>query len=126
MKNATEAVTIPNFWTDGLGALVEPFRPVSDRPAVNFTVADEDVIFKFENSASAIFAGKTSDAPMLVGWNREDPLGWIAAVFPNGTNVEQAERLLSAAFGDGFEALSIILEPQSIGLSYSKNDNWPL
>ena len=63
---------------------------------------------------------------MLVGWNREDPLGWIAAVFPNGTNVEQAERLLSAAFGDGFEALSIILEPQSIGLSYSKNDNWPL
>ncbi|CAG5111973.1 Oidioi.mRNA.OKI2018_I69.chr2.g6238.t1.cds [Oikopleura dioica] len=85
LKNATEAVTIPNFWTDGLGALVEPFRPVSDRPAVNFTVAGEDVIFKFENSASAIFAGKTSDAPMLVGWNREDPLGWIAAVFPNGT-----------------------------------------
>lgn len=37
---------------------------------------------------------------MLVGWNREDPLGWIAAIFPNGASYEQAETLLSAAFGE--------------------------
>lgn len=100
LKNATESVTVPDFWIDGLGALVEPFRPVSDRVVANYTYDGENIIFKSENSASAIFAGQTSEKPMLVGWNREDPLGWIAAIFPNGTEAEQAETVLSAAFGE--------------------------
>ena len=102
---------MPDFWTDGLGALVEPFRPVSDRVISNLTTNVEEVIFKYENSASAIFAGQTSEKPMLVGWNREDPLGWIAAIFPNGTEAEQGETVLSAAFGENITAELLELFP---------------